>query len=73
MKHMRITTAHQSITFSRRMMLLGGLLLGAGYAALSFATSFPQVLAIYGLILATSVIAVTGVGSHCVPLAAIVE
>ena len=24
MKHMRITTAHQSITFSRRMMLLGG-------------------------------------------------
>jgi len=24
MKHMRITTAHQSITFSRRMMILGG-------------------------------------------------
>ena len=24
MKHMRITTAHQSITFSRRMLLLGG-------------------------------------------------
>src|SRR6478672_6101915 len=24
MKHMRITVAHQSITFSRRMMLLGG-------------------------------------------------
>ena len=24
MKHMRITTAHQSITFSRRIMLLGG-------------------------------------------------
>jgi penicillin-binding protein 2 len=24
MKHMRITTAHQSITFSRRMMVLGG-------------------------------------------------
>ena len=24
MKHMRITTAHQSITFSRRMMLLSG-------------------------------------------------
>src|SRR3954464_15634817 len=24
MKHMRITSAHQSITFSRRMMLLGG-------------------------------------------------
>src|SRR4030095_15055935 len=24
MKHMRITTAHQSFTFSRRMMLLGG-------------------------------------------------
>src|SRR6476620_6873218 len=24
MKHMRITTVHQSITFSRRMMLLGG-------------------------------------------------
>src|SRR5256714_11374552 len=24
MKHMRITTAHQSLTFSRRMMLLGG-------------------------------------------------
>src|SRR5207342_3029201 len=24
MKHMRFTTAHQSITFSRRMMLLGG-------------------------------------------------
>lgn len=24
MKHMRITTAHQSITFSRRMMMLGG-------------------------------------------------
>src|SRR4029079_9237536 len=24
MKHVRITTAHQSITFSRRMMLLGG-------------------------------------------------
>jgi penicillin-binding protein 2 len=24
MKHMRITTAHQSITFSRRMMLIGG-------------------------------------------------
>src|ERR1051325_9034875 len=24
MKHMRITTAHQSITFSRRMMFLGG-------------------------------------------------
>src|SRR3954447_8409389 len=24
MKHMRITTAHQSISFSRRMMLLGG-------------------------------------------------
>jgi penicillin-binding protein 2 len=24
MKHMRITAAHQSITFSRRMLLLGG-------------------------------------------------
>ena len=24
MKHMRITTAHQSITFSRRIMVLGG-------------------------------------------------
>src|SRR4051794_13707237 len=29
MKHMRITTAHQSITFSRRIMLLG-----AGQAAI---------------------------------------
>jgi penicillin-binding protein 2 len=30
MKHMRITVAHQSITFSRRMMLLGGAQLGIG-------------------------------------------
>ena len=30
MKHMRITTAHQSITFSRRMMLLGGAQLAVG-------------------------------------------
>jgi penicillin-binding protein 2 len=30
MKHMRITTAHQSITFSRRMMLLGGAQVAVG-------------------------------------------
>jgi penicillin-binding protein 2 len=30
MKHMRITTAHQSITFSRRMMLLGGAQIAVG-------------------------------------------
>jgi penicillin-binding protein 2 len=30
MKHMRITTAHQSITFSRRMMLLSGAQLAVG-------------------------------------------
>lgn len=30
MKHMRITTAHQSITFSRRMMLLGGTQVAVG-------------------------------------------
>ena len=43
MKHMRITTAHQSITFSRRMMLLsgaqvaiGGLLIGRmGYLSIT--------------------------------------
>ena len=36
----------------RRLMVLGGVLLGIGYAALSFATSFVQVLVVYGLILA---------------------
>src|SRR3954447_8415531 len=30
MKHMRITTAHQSIAFSRRMMLLGGAQVAVG-------------------------------------------
>lgn len=30
MKHMRITTAHQSITFSRRMLLLGGAQVAVG-------------------------------------------
>ena len=30
MKHMRITSAHQSITFSRRMMLLGGAQVAVG-------------------------------------------
>src|SRR4051794_12188873 len=30
MKHVRITTAHQSITFSRRMMLLGGAQVAVG-------------------------------------------
>src|SRR5881628_243742 len=30
MKHMRITVAHQSITFSRRMMLLGGAQVAVG-------------------------------------------
>src|SRR3954447_7074338 len=30
MKHMRITTAHQSITFSRRMMVLGGAQVAVG-------------------------------------------
>ena len=30
MKHMRITTAHQSITFSRRVMLLGGAQVAVG-------------------------------------------
>src|SRR4029078_11515393 len=30
MKHVRITTAHQSITFSRRMMLLGGAQIAVG-------------------------------------------
>ena len=33
MKPMRITTAHQSITFSRRMMLLGGAQAAVGGAA----------------------------------------
>ena len=30
MKHMRITTAHQSITFSRRMLMLGGAQVAVG-------------------------------------------
>src|SRR5437879_1522876 len=38
-------------TSLRRLMVLGGVLLAAGYAALSFATSFAQVLAIYALVL----------------------
>jgi len=39
-------------TSMRRIMLLGALLLAAGYVALSFATSFTQVLAIFGLLVA---------------------
>lgn len=39
-------------TSMRRMMVLGGMLLGGGYAALSFTTSFAQVLVVYGLVLA---------------------
>jgi MFS family permease len=39
-------------TSLRRLMVLGGVLLALGYAALSFATSFVQVLAIYALVLA---------------------
>ena len=33
MKHMRFTNAHQSITFSRRMLLLGGAQAAVGAAA----------------------------------------
>lgn len=36
----------------RRLMVLGGLFLTAGYAAMSFATSFAQVLVIFGLLIA---------------------
>ena len=36
----------------RRLMVCGGLLLGLGYAALSLATSFTQVLVIFGLLIA---------------------
>lgn len=36
----------------RRLMILGGLLLAAGYAAISFAATFTQVLVIFGLLIA---------------------
>ncbi len=36
----------------QRLMMLGALLLGAGYVALSFATSFTQVLIVFGLLIA---------------------
>lgn len=36
----------------RRLLVGGGVLLGLGYAAISFATSFYQVLAIFGLLIA---------------------
>ena len=36
----------------QRLMVLGSLLLGAGYAALSFTTSFTQVLVVFGLLVA---------------------
>jgi MFS family permease len=36
----------------RRLMVCGGLLLGVGYATLSLATSFTQVLVIFGLLIA---------------------
>jgi len=39
-------------TSMRRIMLLGALLLASGYAAISFATSFAQVLVIFGLLVA---------------------
>ena len=31
MKHVRFTNAHQSITFSRRMMIFGGAQAAAGF------------------------------------------
>lgn len=36
----------------RRLMLTGGLCLGAGYAAISLATSFAQVLVVFGVLIA---------------------
>lgn len=36
----------------RRVVLAGGFLLGSGYIAISFAGTFPQVLAVYGLLIA---------------------
>jgi len=39
-------------TSLRKLMVLGGILLAAGYAAISFTTSFTQVLIIFGVILA---------------------
>lgn len=36
----------------RRLMLVGGLCLGAGYAAISLATSFDQVLIVFGVLIA---------------------
>jgi MFS family permease len=36
----------------KRLMLLGSLLLASGYAALSFATSFTQVLVVFGVLIA---------------------
>ena len=36
----------------KRLMIGGGLLLGLGYAAMSFATSFMQILVIFGLLIA---------------------
>jgi len=36
----------------RRLMIAGGLLLGAGYAGVSFATTFTQVLVVFGVLVA---------------------
>lgn len=36
----------------QRLMVLGGILLASGYAAISFATSFSQILVIFGLLIA---------------------
>lgn len=36
----------------KKLMIVGGLCLAAGYAAISLATSFPQILVIFGLLIA---------------------